>query len=106
MSKKKPVSAKEIHKRAEDALRNDKNFEYECVHDGALCVWNPYLEYVVLISVDEAILMEKAFPEEFYPVIHRDEKTGEESEFSDYYEYYWSDTEEQSFAVCMKRRDG
>lgn len=103
-NKARMVSAKEIHKRAEDALRNDTLFEYECICEGELCVWNPYLEYAILVSSEEAIEKERSSPDTFYPIAFRDDEDGDECVFSDIYDYYFNEKDGHYYAVCLRRR--
>ena len=101
MSKvKKTISAEEIYKRREDALANDTPFEYECVYEDTHCVWNVYLGYVMLLDLQEAILLEKQAPEVFYPVC-RETEDGD-VEFSEDYDYYYNELDEQYYAVCLR----
>ena len=101
MSKiKKTISPEEIHKRREDALANDTPFEYECVHEGSHCVWNIYLGYVMLLDIQEAMFLARTAPETFY-LVCRDTEDGDE-EFSDDYDYFYNENDEQYYAVCMR----
>ena len=106
MSKNKQttITAKEIHKRAEDALRNDKLFEYECIHDGRRCVWNSYLEggYAVIIPLELAREMERLGDDLFYLICGTDDDTGEAFDFSEDYDYYKSELDGKYYAVCIR----
>lgn len=102
-NKQTTITAKEIHKRAEDALRNDKLFEYECIYDGRRCVWNSYLEvgYATIIPLELAREMEQLGDDLFYLICARDDE-GNEIELSEDYDYYKSELDGEYYAVCIR----
>ena len=102
MSKKNPIptTAKEIHKRFQDAKSCGVFFEYECEHNGEDCVCNTMLHYCPIIPgfiARERLEEEANLPDEdqtFWPVVREDG-----SPISEHYDFYYDLEDGMHYAV-------